>query len=146
MKYTGCFSRAEVENGVDASLPGDSMLISIRDPGSHEPRLKDNWTVVVYLEFWDIDKKYTWEGDSFGAQTMEPATQEQLSLIHSFVKNNPTASIFAHCEGGISRSSAVREYLIRNGWAFVNAAQARRKVHPNMWVLTQLQRMDGAYE
>lgn len=73
----------------------------------------------------------------------EPASQETLQLIHQFIMEHKHKHIIVHCEAGVSRSAAVREFLLRKGWKHLPLArQETRQVFPNTHVLAGLERID----
>ncbi len=72
----------------------------------------------------------------------EPANSRQMELIWEFIQEHKDKNIYAHCEAGISRSAAIREYLVRNGWELHDDAQVKRAVFPNIHILNGLTRLD----
>lgn len=133
-KYTACFGRYEIEELVP---PENSVLISIRDPNSVVPHTQPGaWKVVHYTAFWDVEKVLNWH-----MNTLHPATDEQLKNIHAFIQEHKDKHIFAHCEAGVSRSAAIREYLRSRGWLYWGN-NGLREVFPNGYVLSRLERLD----
>lgn len=134
-------------------VPADSVLVSFRDPGSIMPDTPA-FTTVLYLELWDATTT-SMDGDN----PIEPATEAQLEQLYSFIVENQKKSIFAHCEAGVSRSMAVREFLLRNGWTLMGSKndpdearrkrldnnQERRPCHPNMHILNGLSRREREF-
>jgi predicted protein tyrosine phosphatase len=133
MKYTGCFSRVEAEAFIP---PLRSILICIHDPDSHYPQINGiskGYRLVSYQQFWDLDKPIS---------ELAPASEEQIKRIYVDIKKHWDYNIFASCEAGISRSAAIREFLLRRGWTLLNSTQELRGVHPNMHILAGLERLD----
>lgn len=121
-KLTGCMSCME------AALfqpPKNSVLIAIRDPYQEHPNYTGKWEDIIRLNFWDVDREIA---------GYSPATQEQCFDIWLFINKYKDKNIFAHCEAGISRSGAVREFLDRQGWEVMFS----RQIHPNQHVLSWL--------
>jgi hypothetical protein len=123
---TGCMGRYMVE---DFKPPENSVLISIVDPNTDHPQIQSGWTDILRLSFWDVTKD--WQG-------FLPATEEQCRAIWAFIQLYKDKNIFAHCEAGISRSGAIREYLERNGWKNSIPVQ----IFPNILILNYLNRFD----
>jgi predicted protein tyrosine phosphatase len=107
----------------------------MRDPGTPEPKIFPGYAEILSLAFWDS----LGDGDRHG---YPPATLNQIMEIYRFIEEHKDKSILAHCEAGISRSGAIREYLTRRGWHFFHASQAYRKVEPNIHILGTLTRID----
>jgi hypothetical protein len=126
---TGCMGRFEIG---DFNPPSNSVLISIVDPGTIHPHLHGEWDDVLNLSFWDITEPMLARG------YRNPPTEGQCRTIWAFIQQNKDKNIFAHCEAGISRSGAVREYLERNGWKNVIPTQ----IFPNILILNYLNRFD----
>lgn len=131
---TGCYSRMEIE----AFQPSkDSVLVCIHDPGSEPPKVAPNlqgWVRVSFHSFWDV------ENDKYG---YAPATEKDFAAIKDILDCfSEGHNIFASCEAGISRSAAVREFLLRRGYTYLNEAQKNRMVHPNSYILAGLERLD----
>jgi hypothetical protein len=124
---TGCMGRYQVST---FSPPINSVLISIVDPGTNSPRIFPDWSDLLVESFWDV--------------TAEPhaPTEEQCRRIWEFIQLYKDKNIFAHCEAGISRSGAIREYLVRNGWINIIPAQ----IFPNILILNYLNRFDREKE
>lgn len=133
VKWTGCMSCQE------AALmqpPEGSVLIGIRDPDQVHPNYVGRWDDVLRLNFWDVDHP---------VQGYDPATQEQVKEIWDFIQKHKEKHIFAHCEAGVSRSGAIREYLVGQGWARLKATRVRQ-VHPNQHVAAWLRYFDRGGE
>jgi len=139
-KYTGCFSRMEIEA---FEPPKNSVLISITDPDSEVVKLADYWRAVYFDTFWDTEPI---KPDRIRfpelAKLMPPATDTQIAGIYRFIQDHSTYSIFAHCEAGVSRSAAVREFLLRRGFEPYGEAQKNRMVHPNAYIIAELEKLD----
>lgn len=134
---TGCYSRMEIEA---FKPPSDSVLISIRDPGSDYPkigRMIQGWRFISFHDFWDVGNPNSSHNTGYPA-----ATEEDLIAIKDTIDTFWGHNIFVHCEAGISRSSAVREFLIRRKYDYFDVAQKNRMVHPNAYILAELERMD----
>jgi rhodanese-related sulfurtransferase len=129
-KFTACFGRDEIA-GIAPMSP--VVLISITDPGTQEASLIPGaWDEVLRLQFWDVEHLI---------QGYEPATEEQIKIIHIFIQSHHDKNIVAHCEAGVSRSAAIREYLIRRGWEYWGS-NGHRVVYPNGYILSHLERLD----
>jgi hypothetical protein len=143
-KFTACFGRDEIA-GIAPMSP--VVLISITDPGTQEASLIPGaWDVVLRLQFWDVERVLTmdrWddEKDVREYETLEPASDEQLKLIHMFIRSHYDKHIFAHCEAGVSRSAAIRAYLRKRGWDYWNN-NGQRTVYPNKYLLRSLEALD----
>ena len=129
---TGCMGRYGVEG---FKPPENSVLISIVDPDTEHPYIHWEWDDVLSLSFWDVTEEMHRYGYS-------PATEAQCRAIWDFIQQHKDKNIFAHCEAGISRSGAVREYLVRNGWENIIPSQ----VFPNILVLNYLNSFDREKE
>lgn len=146
MKYTGCFSRMEIENFIP---PDDSVLICIFDPGTSYPdvaRNKQGWRFISFHDFWDTGPQKE-DRKKFPALSdlMPPASKKDLETIVGIIDKFQNHNIFASCEAGISRSAAIREYLLRRGWV-MSERQQYRGVHPNSHILAGLERLDYPIE
>ena len=133
-RLTGCLSRVESELFVP---PADSFLISIRDPGTEIPDFQEGWSEIILFEFWDLSR-----GDFTSAALAgydRPPTRGDAIKIYEFIVGRQTRNIFAHCEAGISRSGAIREFLDRMGWTIIGGQQ--RHIHPNDTVLSDLNKL-----
>lgn len=149
MKYTACYGREEIK---EFWPPPVSVLISITDPdsepaGSVGSSLDILWEGCPYvdiigLKFWDVEKPLFYYPKN---TVLEPASQEQIETIYKFIKKYNSCNIFVHCEAGISRSAAVREYLIRRGWEYWEN-NGKRPVFPNNYILSRLERLDYPHE
>lgn len=144
-KVTGCFSRMEIET---FNPPADSILICIRDPETFYPvvdRVEKGYRFIAHFDFWDTtpDKPDRARFPALSA-LMPWAKPEDIERIKSTIDSFYDYNIFASCEAGISRSAAVREYLFRRGWHPVSGAQERRMVHPNVYILAELEKLNRA--
>jgi rhodanese-related sulfurtransferase len=129
-KFTACFGRDEIA-GIAPMSP--VVLISITDPGTQEASLIPGaWDAVLRLQFWDVEHPI---------QGYEPASDKQLKLIYEFIRSHYDKNIFAHCEAGVSRSSAIRAYLRKRGWDYWNN-NSQRTVYPNKYLLRSLEALD----
>ena len=141
MKYTACYGRTEIE---EFKPPKNSVLISITDPESEVVNINmdDGWEAIAHLQFWDTSPTKP-DRDRFPglASMMPPAESWQIMMIRTFIQENQDRNIFVHCEAGISRSAAVREYLIRRGWEYWDT-NGFRVVYPNNYILRSLERLD----
>ena|SRR5712692_10332898 len=137
-KYTGCFSREEIES---FKPPKDSVLICIRDPETFYPkvdRIERGYRFISHFDFWDLDKDI----DSYGIKR-KAALPEDVARIKETIDSFYDYHIFASCEAGIFRSAAVREYLFRRGWTLhPDTNQQHRGVHPNAYILASLERLN----
>ena len=129
IKLTECFSR---EGACIFSPPENSVLISITDPGTRHNDIFGVWGDVYRDQFWDVEKLI---------QGYSPATEEQLKGIWTFIQKYWDWNIYAHCEAGISRSGAVREYLIHHGW-IIDPQTMPRETIPNKYILSWLLTFD----
>lgn len=132
MRYTGCFSRGEIANWTPP-VP-KACLISIRDPGEAPAEHSPSFHSVLYIAFWDVEHAVVAD--------RQPATVTDLRTMFDFIMEHANLSIVVNCEAGVSRSAAVREFLLRRGWAYISANQNNRKVSPNGHVLAGLERLD----
>ncbi len=122
MKYTGCFSRNQIQSFCP---PANSVLISIVDPDQPWPKFyhpKCKWVDVLRLKFWDVTKEI---------QGYSPPMRDDVEKIWDFIKKYEDNNIFAHCEAGISRSGAIRHWLVSKGWESVNS----HEICPNSLIL-----------
>jgi predicted protein tyrosine phosphatase len=106
------------------------VLIAIVDPNTTHPLYSGKWVDIMRLSFWDVTKE------------PHAPTEEQCRTIWAFIQLYKDKNIFAHCEAGISRSGAIREYLVRNGWKNIIPSQ----IFPNILVLNYLNRFDREKE
>lgn len=141
MKYTACYGREEIQL---FDPPPGSVLICIHDPDTDPPLTPLNYVDKLFLTFWDTapDKPDRVRFPAL-ADLMPPATHDQIIMIYSFIQQNKENNIFVSCEAGISRSAAVREYLIRRGWTYF-LGNGTRPSHPNNYILRNLERLDFA--
>lgn len=103
LKYTACFSRLVAKDFQPIAITRPAVLISLTDPNSQAPELNGNWDDIIALQIPDnLDLK--------------DEDRQKLSQIYDFILHYRNGSIFAHCEAGISRSGAMREFLSRCGW------------------------------
>lgn len=147
MKYTACYSRQEIE---EINPPENSVLISIRDPNSEGVKVwisdpvkaQKGWEAIAHVQFWDTSPEKPDRNRFPALSTLMPYAESwQIKMIHSFIQDFKDKNIFIHCEAGISRSAAVREYLIRRGWEYW-ANNDKRAVFPNNYILRSLERLD----
>ena len=110
--------------------PNNAVLISIIDPDARQPEVNGNWDNIISLAFWDATHE---------KHGQPLATREQCRQIWDFIQQYKEKHIFAHCEAGVSRSGAVREYLERNGWIVMNP---NWQIFPNIHVLNWLNHFD----
>lgn len=103
-KFTRNFGRAVARDFVPKS---SEVLISITDPETQDAELQPGWYAILRLKFWDVD------ADKGG---YKPATDEQIKQIYNFIREHWGHNIYVHCEAGVSRSGAVRQFLEDNGW------------------------------
>lgn len=129
---TACFSRQELEAFVP---PNASVLICISDPESEYPHIQEGWEQVRFYQFWDASNP----NSSHHGYPLP--TEKQLRSIFDFINLYSDHNIFVSCEAGISRSGAIREYLFRRGWEPFDTAQKYRMVHPNSFILAELEKM-----
>ena len=100
-KLTQCMSRP---TAIAFTPPPHSVLIAITDPKSTPvPGYSDRWNAILGVEMWDDD--------------CPPA---DVWPIYTFIRKYYDYNIFAHCEMGVSRSGAIREFLHRRGWKFTH--------------------------
>lgn len=143
---TGCFGRAEIESFIP---PKDSVLVCIHDPESEYPKVARNiqgWRFISFHSFWDLDKnefRRKKDGTMEYYENQMAATEKDFAHIKDTLDSfRQGYNIFASCEAGISRSAAVREFLVRRGYTYLNEAQKNRMVHPNAYILADLERLD----
>lgn len=138
MKYTGCFSRREIESFIP---PKDSALICISDPEPYNPpkvsRVDHGWDRITFHQFWDVDKPH-----AYGLVHYKPASEQDLIWLKQALDLAKAQHCFVSCEAGISRSAAVREYLFRRGWEPYDQNQKNRMVQPNNYILASLEALD----
>src|ERR1700693_3222596 len=140
-KYTGCFGRTEIEN---FKPPENSVLICIYDPGESYPkvgRMIQGWRFISFHDFWDTEPQKPDRVRFPGLATMMPAaTPEEIACIKDTIDTFHNGyNIFVSCEAGISRSGAVREFLLRRGYQFLDESQKRRPVPPKAFILAALE-------
>jgi predicted protein tyrosine phosphatase len=87
--------------------PEDSIIISIRDPGSEPVKVPENPRIRAVLRvepFHDIDRAIP----GIGVAEYTLFDRARADAIAWFVRAHPTVPlIVAHCEAGISRSAGV---------------------------------------
>lgn len=139
MQYTGCFSRKEIEGFIP---PEPSILICIFDPNAKEhPQIDPNhWVDICYEQFWDSGGTHS-SSEEF-VKLYPPASKDQLDRIYHTIQTAAKCNVFASCEAGVSRSAAIREFLIRRGFTHFGNDQKNRMVHPNTFVLAELERRE----
>lgn len=105
---TAC--RADVEQRALVRAP--HVLVSIRDPGTPRPRLRDHplRLDVLHLEFHDVEP-------SAGAvlpPEVRPMTEDDARAIWAFVRRHLESlrAVVVHCEQGSSRSPGVAAGLL----------------------------------
>lgn len=119
--FTVALSKAEAE----ALVPEPGWyIISIRSP--HEPAavLRQGWAGVLHLVFDDIDLNNrdawgtVWTPEKMG-RPLVPFDRSHLGLIDLFVdqaiNDHHTQGILINCGAGLSRSQAVRQWLVERG-------------------------------
>lgn len=135
IKTTGCMSCQEARNFVaPKGLP--AVLIAIRDPSETHPPYNGKWVDILRLKFWDLN---------VAAGGQEPATREQVKEIYDFIQKYKDHHIMAHCEAGISRSGAIRQFLNDRGWV-VHRRLLDHRIHPNVHILNWLKYFERGEE
>jgi rhodanese-related sulfurtransferase len=133
MKKTDCFSRLIIEG---FKPPENSVLISISDPDSNFPKVNAGWDDILWLQFWDAIRGEGLAASLAGYDIERAPSEMDAQRIYDFICDNKDKNIYAHCEAGISRSGAVREFLERMGW---EVGHPHWQIHPNQTVLSDLQ-------
>jgi hypothetical protein len=111
------------------------VLISISDPGSHAPRLQASaWVDVLSVEFHDVGHAEQDMAVIIGAGYVLPLLEHAEAII-DFVCRHAKRNIIAHCEAGLSRSSAVCAFLRYHGWRYIYAGQGLELANPLLLAL-----------
>ena len=140
-KYCAHYSRIEIE---DLAIPRDSVLISIRDPGSQRPAARHaDWASVLELQFHDITSETprddTW-WDEWLQQGYLPPQSDHAGEIARFIREHWDRTIIVHCEMGLSRSAAVCDVLVALGWEYVTTrSEGRLRANKRLIELLQKQ-------
>lgn len=119
-KYTVHIPRflAEHLNANNFDSDGEACLISINYPGNPEVNLKQPWTDILRMCFWDVTRRlevgYSLAGHPVGP--IDPMTEEEAKQIADFIKKHKDENIIVHCEAGKSRSAAVVRLLLELDW------------------------------
>lgn len=105
-KYTRNFNRDIARKIIPQP---NTVLISITDPETPDAELHPDakWDAILRIKFWDVDRVW---------QDYTPATEKDIFDIFEFIKRHWDKNIYVHCEAGISRSGAIRQFLEDNGW------------------------------
>jgi predicted protein tyrosine phosphatase len=140
-KYCAHYSRIEIE---DLAIPRDSVLISIRDPGSERPAARHaEWASVLELQFHDITSETPRDDawwNSWLKQGYLPPQADHAGEIARFVRQHRDRTIIVHCEMGLSRSAAVCDVLVALGWEYVTTrSEGRRLANRRLVQLLQRQ-------
>ena len=107
-------------------------LISIRDTEEDGADLKGEWGAVLRLHFDDVERG--WQGYC----PMDDS--DAVKILDWLDANAPRfSSLFVHCEAGISRSSAVAQFIGEKYGIYVDG---REKPRPNQHVLWMLRSVD----
>lgn len=116
---------------------GPAALIAIRDPSETHPPYNGKWVDILRLKFWDVERL---------TGGYDPASKEQMLQIWEFIQKHKDIHIFAHCEAGISRSGAIRQWLNNAGWV-VHRKLVHKVIHPNQHVYQWLRYFErGGHE
>jgi rhodanese-related sulfurtransferase len=134
---TECFGREEIERYIPYP---NSVLVSMRNPMSLIPSFRDGWEDILILSFDDVER-YSSLATQLAGFNHAPSL-EDTEKIYLFLHKYKDKNIIAHCEAGVSRSGAVREFLSRMGWQVGNP---QRYIAPNNTILTDLMRCERAY-
>ena len=121
--------RREAERTIGTKKIG---LISIRDTETEGANLKGEWGALLRLHFDDVERG--WQG--YCPMNESDATKI-LEWLDRHVPHLNT--LFVHCEAGISRSSAVAQFIGLKYAVFVGGIH---KPHPNEHVLWMLRKVD----
>ena len=132
-KFTAHLPRRMIEGGV--CIDGDCALISMRDPGSPLPQYKNTYVEILQLAFHDLIEgiddiipRLIGVSDEEKAEirrTYISPAQEHAKAVADFIRRHRDRSIIAHCEAGVSRSAAICEVLVNNGWRYVKVYHDR---------------------
>lgn len=123
-------SREQIERGIVTRHP--YIVISVRDPGSRMPKLKQTAGLrgVLRLAFDDAEPAASFRLP----KNVRLMTEEDARSIASFVHKHldEVALIVCHCEQGMSRSPAIAVALAESLGA--NADNIRAESQPNAYV------------
>ena len=118
----------------------ESVIISISTPDLYygylkiEKTDKNNVTDILNLSFMDCDTPG--EADVYGSPTTEQdlMNDEDAKKVVDFVEKNKENKIIVHCDGGISRSSAVVAAILKAYTGDDSRIFDSPRYSPNMWV------------
>lgn len=133
-KLTGCYSRQEIRV---FKPPYNAVLISITDPNAPLAIVSGDWKDVLRLRFHDFIANNADDKKKATANGIVFPTDADIRAIKQWCERYHYTHIFAHCEAGISRSAAIRRYLLEKGWS-MEPHQERRLVHPNLDIYLRL--------
>lgn len=105
----------------------NSMLISIRDPGSWLPRIGHKFKEVHYFEFLDVEE------EDFVLEESMKCSQEQANQIVGLLRRalNENMRVIVHCYAGVSRSGAVVEIAQEMGFEPIDKYRCPNKLVMN---------------
>mgnify|MGYP001609526412 CR=1 FL=1 len=133
-KYTACFGRLQAMTLVPRK---ETVLISMIDPDSkiylYLP--EDSYIKVYKFKFWDFDSNRAKLSTKLAGYTDNGPDEEDLDNLYSIIVKHKNNNIYAHCEAGISRSGAIREFLESMGW---KVDMPDWQIHPNQYILQGL--------
>jgi len=140
-KYCAHYSRIEIE---ELAIPRDSVLISIRDPGSERPAARHaDWASVLELQFHDITSDVPRDEEWWNWWPLQgylPPRRDHADEIAKFIREHWDRTIIVHCEMGLSRSAAVCEVLVALGWEYVETrSEGRLRANKRLIELLQKQ-------
>jgi predicted protein tyrosine phosphatase len=122
--------RQSVERGI--RCPEPYAVVSIRDPGTKEPRIRNTVGLreVIYLAFHDAEPTSDFELPA-AIRLMSDRHATQIAAFVTKHKNH-VSTIVCHCEQGMSRSPAVAA-AIAHSWG-IPIPTLLSETQPNKYV------------
>ena len=120
MKFTGCYSSAEI---AFIKPRNPAVLISFVRPDTPLLQLADySWHDMIFIDL-PFDNKLV----------------EIADLLFWFIQRHWLTDIYSHCESGLIESASVRNFLHLKGWT-LQALQRAKPVAPNLHLLNELEK------
>jgi predicted protein tyrosine phosphatase len=122
--------RREAERTIGTKKIG---LISIRDTETEGANLRGDWGAVLRLHFDDVERG--WPGRC-------PMDENDAIQILDWLDVNVSrlTTLFVHCEAGISRSSAVAQFIGEKYDVWVGGVEKPRPNQHVLWMLRKVYR------
>lgn len=124
-------------SAIDLQPRPDAAMISIVDESGYSGFSLPGWQHILYLKFRDLHQKS--EGaDQLGYQYFDRKLAKQIiDFVDRLHNSTDELHLLAHCEAGVSRSSAVA-YWVAKTYDLELPAGFGRRASPNKLVLKEL--------